>query len=260
MRSFFVVIWGMMLFSLPGLAQENTTTTKVSALQQEVLAAKENVIKKQVLQLQAQFGRLQARGESLNKEVARSQDKGPRGSLKISLLEKENSDLDDRIQKAQGNVKLIQLSLDAADQEDQKLLVLSPKDGARALAHQERLKKQIKDLEDEIAAFPPEKPLASFGSANQWDDKELRQLESQLKVLEKNYGQLKDLVARMSKKIQSPAMVINQRTEGGKLKKSIDDLNLQGMGLKADLDDLRSQMVELDKRKSQLETVAQQAP
>jgi chromosome segregation ATPase len=260
MRSFFVVILGMMLFSLPGLAQENNITTGVSALREEVLAAKENVIKKQVLQLQTQLGRLRAEGESLNKEVTRSQDKNLRQSPKISLLEKENSDLDDRIQKAQGSVKLTQLSLDAANQEAQKLLVLSPQAGVRALAHQELLKKQVKDLEDEIAAFPPEKPLASFGFTNQWDDKQLRQLESQLKVLEKNYGQLKDLVARMSKKIQSPAMVINQRTEGEKLKRSIDDLNLQSMGLKADLDDLRTQMVELDKRKSQLETMAQQAP
>jgi chromosome segregation ATPase len=260
MRSFFVVILGMMLFSFSSLAQEGKVSADVAALRQEALAAKKNVIKKKVLKLRTQLGLLQIQVDSLNRAVARVQKEGARQSPKISLLEKENSDLGDHIQKTQGSIKLIQLSLDASDRESQKLLVTGPQVGARALAHQQLLKKQIKDLEDEIASYPPQKPLADLGVDSQWDDSQLRQLESQLKALEKNYVQLKDLVARMSKKVQSPAMVINQRTEGEKLQKSLDDLNLQGMGLKADLDGLRDQMVELDKRKSQLETVAQQTP
>ena len=36
---------------------------------------------------------------------------------------------------------------------------------------------------------------------NQWDDTQLRQLELELKGLEKNYAQLKDLMGQMKAKI-----------------------------------------------------------
>ena len=52
-------------------------------------------------------------------------------------------------------------------------------------------------------------------------------------------------------------MTSGQHAEGVKLQSSMDDLNRQGLGLKADLDTLRAQMVELDKRKSRLEKMIQ---
>ena len=110
-------------------------------------------------------------------------------------------------------------------------------------------------MEAQIAALPPGKTSASFTVANQWDDTQLHQLELELKALEKNYLQLKDLKEKVTQKSKSIQMTVGLHAEGEKLKNSMDDLNRQGLGLKADLDTLRTQMIELDKRKSRLETM-----
>jgi chromosome segregation ATPase len=123
--------------------------------------------------------------------------------------------------------------------------------GASALAHQQLLKEQIKDLETQLSAYPPRRMTAV--PAEQLDDTQLHQLELELKALEKNYLQLKDLMGQMTKKSQNAQGTIGDRAEAEKLQKNIDDLNHQGAGLRAGLDDLRSQMIDLDKRKSQLE-------
>jgi predicted nucleic acid-binding Zn-ribbon protein len=65
---------------------------------------------------------------------------------------------------------------------------------------------------------------------------------------------------QMNKKAQAARMTVSQHIEGEKLQSSIDDLNRQGVALKVDLDDLRSQMIDLDKRKSYLETTIKQLP
>jgi uncharacterized protein YdcH (DUF465 family) len=127
MRLFFAVVLGMMFFSGLGLAQEDDVMTagsdwhrELSALQQSVIklavkndqwAARDNAVKQQVLGLQAQLGRLEAQGDLLNKAAARLQDKNPRRAKQIARLEEENSDLDNRIQKAEGDIKLIQQSM-----------------------------------------------------------------------------------------------------------------------------------------------------
>ena len=316
MRLFFFVISGMMLLPCLGLAQENNVTLDTSALQEvlstlkqsidklgldnDQLVAQDKAIKEQVLQLQMQLGHLEASGDVLNKTVARLQDNNPRRSQQISRLEEENSDLDDRIQKAEGDIKLIQQSLDTGYQEDQKLLSPESLAAARlqkeklklmkmiydsqqrqesmhesilefqkntplpalsALAYQQLLKGQIKDLEAQNIAYQPETKgglqYAPLTAANQWDDAQLHQLELELKVLEKNYLQLKDLMEKMSQKAKAAQMTVSQHIEGEKLQSSMDDLNHQGMGLKADLDGLRAQMIELDKRKSRLEMMIQ---
>jgi len=136
---------------------------------------------------------------------------------------------------------------------------------ASALAHQQQLKEQIKDLEAQIAARGGLSPAPQGDSslpvpAHQWDNTQFSQLETELKDLEKNYLQLKDLMEQMSKKSQSAQMTVSQQIEGKKLQGNIEDLNSQSERLLADLDDLRSQMVDLDKRKSRLETMVQQLP
>ena len=136
---------------------------------------------------------------------------------------------------------------------------------AGALAHQQQLKDQIKDLEAQIAAYSSNGPgpLSSrdqVRSVSQWDNAQLGELELELKGLEKNYMQLKDLMEQMSKRAQKAQMTVNQHIEGEKLQGNIDDLKRQSVKLIADLDDLRSQMVDLDKRKSHLEAMIQQMP
>jgi len=113
MRLFFVVISGMMFFSGLGLAQEDNVTTATSSLQSvlshlkqsveklgltnDQWAARDKAIKAQVLQLQAQLGRLEAQGALLNKTAAPLRDKNLRRARQIARLEKENSDSDHRI-------------------------------------------------------------------------------------------------------------------------------------------------------------------
>ena len=48
-------------------------------------------------------------------------------------------------------------------------------------------------------------------------------------------------------------VTISQQLEEGKLQGNLDELDHQKAGLRAQLDDLRTQMIELDKRKSSLE-------
>ena len=151
-----------------------------------------------------------------------------------------------------------QESLHEAIMEFQKNAPLQP--ATAVLAHQETLKEQIKGLETQIAAYPAEKLSTSWGFANQWDDTQLGRLESELKVLEKNYLQLKDLMDQMTKKAQAARLTPSEHLEEGKLQISIEGLSHQGVGLRADLDDLRAQMVDLDKRKSRLETMIQHMP
>jgi hypothetical protein len=121
---------------------------------------------------------------------------------------------------------------------------------AGALMHQQFLKEQVRRMQ---AGLP--KPAAGGGLAvsDRWDDIHLSRLEAELKALEENYSQLKDLMKQINNKTQSVPLTVSQRTEGERLQGSINELNRQGEGLRADLDELRTQMIDLDKRKSRLE-------
>jgi hypothetical protein len=115
-------------------------------------------------------------------------------------------------------------------------------------------------LKFQKTAVVPTTPSANQGVANRWDETQLRQMKLELKNLEKNYLQLKNLMAQISKKTKADRMTVSQHIEEEKLQSSVDDLNHQGVGLKNDLDDLRSQMIDLDKRKSHLETMVRSLP
>ncbi len=334
MRLFFCSLFAVMLLAGPVWAQEDDVMTATTALQSvlsnlkhsvekldldnDQLAVKDKYVKQQVLQLQEQLGRFQARGDVLNKAADKLQDKTPRRSQQITRLEEENFDLDNRTQKAEAGIKLIQQSMDAGYQEDQKLLLqlkemtsFSPQPlkakipesqetvhrqkeklrlmkmiydsqqrqeslhqaildfqkntplqpAASALAHQQLLKEQIKDLETQLAAYPSAKSGLREQTAGPqsegvfWGGTQLHQMELELKTLERNYLQLKHLMGQMSKKAQISRMTLSEHVEEEKLQGSIDDLTRQGKALMADLDDLRSQMVDLDKRKTHLEAM-----
>jgi chromosome segregation ATPase len=285
-RSAVAVIVGMMLFIGRAWAQDDEpedtgNVTPATAALQDVLSnlkqsveklsldndqlqARDNSIKQQISQLQTQLRQLEAQADLLNKDTDRLKDNNPRRAQQIARLEEKNSELDDRIQKTEGSIKSIQQSLDT---EDQQLPKMSPSAFLAAEHSQKeklKLMKMVYDsqqrqesLHEAISEFQKNAPRVV---ANQGDDAQLLQLESELKDLEQNYSQLKDLMEKMSRKAQSSRMTISQHIEGEKLQSSIDDLNRQGVGLKVDLDDLRSQMVDLDKRKSYLETVIKQLP
>jgi len=125
------------------------------------------------------------------------------------------------------------------------------------MAQQAVLKSQINALQTEIAAYPPVLPASV--NAN-WDDDQLEQLEGELNVLERDYHQLKELMAQMNQRVQSNKLSSGEEAEAQQLRHHIENLDNESQGLRADLDDLRSQMVDLDKRKSHLEELIKQLP
>ena len=331
MRLLATVILGVMLGGGPLWAQEDNVASATSALQSvlstlkqsvqklsldnEQLIARDNAMKQQILQLQGRLGAVNTQGSSLNSRMEKLQDQNSSRAGQIADLQEENLGLDDHIQKDEAAIKLVQQSLDAGYQEDQRLLLqlkdlrgVLPADiqanqapaevnhqkeklklmkmiydsaqrqeslhksilelqkdmpvlpAAGALAHQQLLKEQVKDLESQTALYSQEKLPSILGPSNQWDDAQLRQLGAELKILEKNYAQLKILMEQMSKKAQAVRMTVSQHVEEEKLQSSLNDLKHQGAGLGADLDDLRSQMIELDKRKSRLEMLIKHLP
>ena len=172
MRLFFAVILGMMFFSGTGLAQEEDATTDKAALQNVLSVLKQSVeklssdndqwtardhaVQQQVLELRSQLGCLQGQGDLLNKKAAPFQDKNPSRAQQIARLEKENSDLDHRIQKAEGSIKLIQESMASM---------------ARLQKEKLKLMKMIYDSQQrqeslhEAIAHRPGKPSANGGYA-----------------------------------------------------------------------------------------------
>jgi archaellum component FlaC len=126
----------------------------------------------------------------------------------------------------------------------------SPSPAASALARQQVLKERIKDLENQTV----------IPTSSQLDDTQLGALEAELEKLEQNYAQLKELLGQMKPKFRRVSMTASQHVEQDKLEGHVNDLTRQEAGLKSDLDDLRSQMVDLDKRKSSLEMLIRQQP
>ena len=225
MRLFFAVILWMMFFFGRSLAQEDNVNMATSALQEALatlkqsveklsldndqLAARDNAMKARVVQLQTQWGRLEAQGDLLNKTAEKLRDKNFSRGQQIVRLEKENSDLDNRIQKALGDIKLIQESMVSGDRLQKEKL---------------RLMKMIYDSQQRQESLH------------------------------------ESILRSMSKNSKAPRMTVSGHIEEGKLQSSIDDLNRQGVGLRANLDALLSQMVDLDKRKARLEEMVQHLP
>jgi len=258
----------------------------------ERLMLKDDAVRRQIDQLQEQLMRFQQQEAILDQTVIKLREKNPKRAQQISRLEEENLGLDNRLQKTASGIKSVQQSLQAAVKEvppevspvivrrqkerlqlmkmiedsrqkqdllreaildQEKQTSLQP--AAGALVRQKMLREQVKDLEDQIASLSQAKSLERSRFSNQWDDNQLRALEVELKLLEKNYAQLKDLLEQMTRKDKSIRMSVGQHIEKSKLEGNISELNRQESALKSDLEDLRSQMVDLDKRKSALEAV-----
>jgi len=186
---------------------------------------------------------------SLKSIVLDAQRANPRQQALIHL-QKEKLEIMKMIYESQQRQEAMQASI--IQLQKSKNFVPS----AGALAHQQELKQQIKDLQDQLNAMPPPQ-YTMAGLSNAWSDIQLGQLEDQLKVLEKNYAQLKSLTEAMGQKTQEKNLTVNEREEGQKLQGNVDDLKRQRVSLMVQLDDLRARMVELDKRKAYLDQMAQ---
>ncbi len=292
MRAILALIIVMIALSGLGFAQEDNIVTATSALQDvlstlqksaeklntdnEQLAGKDKYFKGQIQALQAQLKGLEAQADLINKETSRYQGTNPHRAKVIARLEKENADLDQQLQNTAPPVnagtqkeKLRLLKMIDESQQRQEALQQSILDYQKktplmrrsdALARQQLLKDQIKDIEDQLPVVMPQAIAKGSGLDEQWEDKRLVELGSDLKVLEKDYLQLRDLLGKMASRAPSAGETMNQIIEEQKLERSMEDIKQQSAGLRAELDDLRAQMVELDKRKSYLDMMIRQSP
>ena len=236
----------------------------------ERLTLQNNALKQEAYQLQAQLGQLRQQEDALNKTAQRLRGNNPRWAQQISRLEEENLDLDKRIKKTCEGIKFVGQALSAADKENQPeaspIEAHKQKEKLKLMKmiydsqqRQEVLRRSIEDYEKQMPAPPAHSALVHPAlSSNQWDDTQLSALAAQLKKLEQNYDQLKELLRQMGPKFQKTQMTASQHAEQSQLEGNVHDLTSQEAGLKADLEDLRSQMVGLDKRKSSLEMLIKQ--
>ncbi len=123
---------------------------------------------------------------------------------------------------------------------------------AKALARKEYLQGQIKELDKALAELPEiQSPVVDTN----WSEDQLQQMEVELKNLQKNHDELALVVGQLQKKNIALQVKPEDRVEQNRLENSINELKREGKALKADLSALRSQMVELDKRKTRLESM-----
>jgi DNA repair exonuclease SbcCD ATPase subunit len=264
----------MIFFAGYGLAQDGDVVGSVSSLQQGLsnlkqsvekmglsnakLAMRDNDMKQQIIQLEMQLGRLQDQGHSLDKAVEVLRQENPRRTRQVERLEAQNDELVDRIHKAQAGIKSgrealgegSELSHSAEDRQKEKLKLM--KMIYESQQRQVSLHANIQEIQKSTPLPPP-----TAAHAIQWDNSQLQQLQLELNFLERNYAQLKDLIQQMERKNRNTRAAVGEHVEEQKLQAAVDDLKRQGVKLMLDLSDLRSQMVDLDKRKTQLENMVQ---
>ncbi len=112
---------------------------------------------------------------------------------------------------------------------------------------------KIREAEDSIEEMNKRMALAVSVSQNDPNEGQIRKMEEYVRELQKNHDELEDLIAQMQQKSQKIAMTPEQRSQANKLRTSLGDLSGEGRKLKADLNDLRQDMVALDKKKTRLE-------
>jgi len=262
----FSAFLGAVFAAVAGHAQEDHVATAASSLQAVLANLKESIeklsfdneqwmtrneqVKAQVAQLQAQLAHLKDRTEELNKAVHPLQAPNGRRSEQIKRLQEENADLDKHIQSTSDDIQSIQ--------QRSKTSIFSQKDKLKLMTmiydsqqRQEELYRSIGEVRKNAQASRAAVPRAT--GADRWNEAQLAQLEAELKTLEQNYSSFKDLTKEMGRKAKALRLAAPKQSEVEKLQISMDDLNRQHAQLKGDLNDLRAQMIELDKRKSYLE-------
>ncbi len=289
MRTLILALLMLALGTSLGPAQEDYIGPATSALQDVLsnlqqsvqrlsadnaqLNSRDNDMKAQIAPLQQQLKALQDQGEALHQNSGQLPAKNPGRTQQIDRLEKENEDLDDRIQSAQEQLKTMDQSLRDAGQEHEQLLMkwqniagapapalsVDQQTAGRWQKEKLRLMKMIYDsqqrqvlLHQAIRRFSRNRPPALYPQLSE-ETLQVRRMEMQLKTLENNYLKLKDLMGQVAQRSGGRGISVDERVQEGKLQGHIQKLQRQGQALRVDLDELRSQMVDLDKRKSRLE-------
>jgi chromosome segregation protein len=116
----------------------------------------------------------------------------------------------------------------------------------------ESFEKQIAELQQEVQKL---NELTNNPNQQGWNEEQIQQLESSVKELESKREELNNLVIQMQNKTRSVHLTKDQKKEEVQLQGNIEKLKAETKNLKMDLEDMQQQMVELDKRKTYLETV-----
>ncbi len=236
------------------LQDKNEAKAKQIALVQKDLFALDAKFEKanaDVKEAKDMLVKMNQEDQNLNEQLTEIQHVLPEaisntGSLEVDSKRKEKINL----------LKMIDQSHVRQEQLNQALSQLRPTGQAietvQLLAQREAYQAQINELQRQLRELPMDVAVAGNDVYNPDD---VKTLMNQMASLEQNYSQLRDLWLKMQDKAQVLQMNPSQKIEKSKLAKNLTDLNQQSSILKGELQTLREQMVELDKRKTRLQEI-----
>ncbi len=133
---------------------------------------------------------------------------------------------------------------------------------AAPVKEQDQTALQIAQLRADVATLTLRSQQAASSAVSAtgtgYSDNEIKALENQLGVLQKNSDELQVLVEQMRQRYVKMTYSQDAKIEQNKLALSLDNLNSQDKLLRQDLARLRKQMVELDKQKTRLQALLAQ--
>lgn len=234
------------------LKEKNDGKARIIAQKGEVVFQMDNENEKlaaEVKSLGDQLAMIQREDASLDEQLAQfaqidpntmlsqvdTQDQSALRKEKISLLKMIS---DSRLHQQELQMRLSQMPDKGPNSEVLQLML-----------ERDKWQKQIDLLKNSMDAEGGPKSVGPLKE----DLQEIKVLTKQMNILEKNYAELKELHAKMKDKARGMSLNVDQRVEKEKLMNSLSDLSREGAMLKGQLHDLREQMVELDKRKTNLQ-------
>ncbi len=243
------------------LKQEQELSQDVLKLQQNNDARGQQIarMEKEILDTDAQAAALDQGAQATNERLAGMRLEDQQLSDQITQMQgtmpqQALPDNDQRKEKLK-LIKMIYESKEHQGQIQRQLLQLKkespPSIASQEQERQDQLKKDIAQIEAEVNQAQPPK-----ANTFAYTEEDLQALEGELDKVQKNYDQLQSLFAQMKEKVQAVQQISpKQRQEQQKLQSSVDDLTRESKSLRLDMDELRVQMVELDKRKARLEAL-----
>ncbi len=258
--------------TLGKLVQENQQLEDAKAKLEKPTTTKAQ----QIAQLNATISDLDRQAAVYNQRFKEAQDKIADNKkedkqLTDQLVQLNKSETDDgmpspevaRLLDKKQKEKLAMLKMIADSQAHQELLHQKVLDYKKSIpmasdaskgSKKEILEAQIVQLHDEIVQL---NSTASNNAKMGWSEDQIRELESSVNNLEKNRDELKDLINKIQQKTQNMTVSQEQITERTKLQSNISQLKAEHRNLKMDFAELQQQMVDLDKRKSSMESLLQ---
>ena len=261
--------------TLGKLMQENQQLEESKAKLQKPTSGKTQ----QIAQLKKTLGDLDNQIIALNQQLKISQDKivneqkqevqlnqqmtqfNKPEQIESDVLSPEVSQLIEKKQKE----KLAMLKMISESQSRQELLQQKILDYKKNIPipnvlvkdmenKKEMLEASITQLRDEIVQL---NYLANNDSKHGWSEEQIHQLELSVNNLEENRDELRGLIQKIQQKAKQGVPTQEEIKERVKLQSNISKLKEENRNLKIDFAQLQQQMVDLDKRKSYMESFLQ---